>query len=68
MELVATIRDDSGQSVGSVIVAPKTFGTLSEGFFGQRKIAWDGARYQVQVQLVRINSKPEAEAEAAPEA
>jgi len=66
MELIATVRDDAGEAVGSVIVAPKVFGSGSDGYFGQRKMDWNGARWQVQVQLVRIHSK--AEAEAAPEA
>lgn len=70
MDLIATVRTDSGDSVGSVIVAPKAFDSGSLGYFGQRKMEWEGARYQVQVQLVRIGSKAEtqAEQEAAPDA
>lgn len=70
MDLIATVRTDSGDTVGSVIVPPKAFGSGSLGYFGQRKLEWEGARYQVQVQLVRIGSKaePQAEQEAAPDA
>jgi len=72
MELIGTIRTDAGEAVGSVIVAPKAFDSGSDGFFGQRKLEWEGARYQVQMQLVRIGSKEEnnaeANTEAAPEA
>jgi hypothetical protein len=62
MELIATIRTDSGDSVGSVIAPAKVFGSGSDGYFGQRKLTWNGAKYQAQVQLVRIGSKDEAEA------
>lgn len=65
MELLATLRTDSGESVGSVIVPEKAFDSGSEGFFGQRKLEWNGARWQIQVQAVRIGSKLEAQEAAA---
>jgi len=70
MDLIATVRTDSGDSVGSVIVPEKAFASGSAGYFGQRKLEWAGERWQVQVQLVRIGSKaePQAEQEAAPDA
>ena len=63
MELLATIRQDDGEAIGSVLVSPKTFGSGSDGFFGVRKFTWAGARWQAQVQLVRIGSKGEAKPE-----
>ena len=68
MDLVATIRDDTGQSVGAVVVPAKHFDSGSDGWFGQRKVRWNDVRYQIQVQVVRIGSAKEnaeaAEAEA----
>jgi hypothetical protein len=42
----------------------KLFKTGSRGFFGMGKIQIGEKRYQVQVQLVEIGSKPKAEEEA----
>jgi hypothetical protein len=56
------IKQD-GQQVGELMAAAKTFKTGSRGFFGMGKIQIDDKRYQVQVQLVEIGSKPKAEAE-----
>jgi hypothetical protein len=39
----------------------KTFKTGSRGFYGNGKIAINEKRYQVQVQLVEIGSKPKAD-------
>lgn len=55
--LTATIRDDNGVAVGVVILAEKTFGSGSRGFFGQAKLEMAGVRYQAQVQAVEIHSK-----------
>ena len=51
------------QSVGILNAAEKVFKTGSRGFFGMGKILIDGKRYQAQVQLVEIGSKPKAEEE-----
>lgn len=50
-----------GQSVGVLMAEEKTFKTGSRGFFGMGKIPIGDKRYQVQVQLVEIGSKPKAE-------
>ena len=46
------------ESVGILTAAEKAFKTGSRGFFGMGKIQIDEKRYQVQVQLVEIGSKP----------
>ena len=54
-------KDD--QAVGILTAAEKVFKTGSRGFFGMGKIQIEEKRYQVQVQLVEIGSKPKAEEE-----
>lgn len=44
--------------VGILQAAEKIFKTGSRGFFGMGKIQIGEKRYQVQVQLVEIGSKP----------
>jgi hypothetical protein len=51
------------QAVGVLTAAEKVFKTGSRGFYGMGKIQIDEKRYQVQVQLVEIGSKPKTEAE-----
>jgi hypothetical protein len=54
------IKQDS-QAVGILSAAEKTFKTGSRGYFGMGKIQIGEKRYQVQVQLVEIGSKPKGE-------
>ena len=61
MFIVAELKTDSGQLVTVLTVPPKEFKTGSRGFFGNGKVEVDGKRYQVQIQLVEIGSKKEAE-------
>ncbi len=58
--LTVEIKQD-GQVVGMMMAEEKTFKTGSRGFYGNGKIAIGEKRYQVQVQLVEIGSKPKAE-------
>jgi hypothetical protein len=51
------IKQDS-ELVGSLAAAEKAFKTGSRGYFGMGKIAIGEKRYQVQIQLVEIGSKP----------
>ena len=61
--LTVTLRDErDGQLVGAVVAVPKTFRTGSDGFYGTGKVTIGGERYQVNVQAVRIGSKPDAQA------
>ena len=47
--------------VGILQAAEKLFKTGSRGFFGMGKIQIGEKRYQVQVQLVEIGSKPKTD-------
>lgn len=53
-----------GQQVGLMTADPKEFKTGSKGYFGMGKIQIGEKRYQVQVQLVEIGSKPKVETES----
>jgi len=50
--------------VGMLTAVEKVFKTGSRGFFGMGKIQIGEKRYQVQVQLVEIGSKPKMEEKA----
>ena len=50
--------------VGLMTATEKLFKTGSRGFFGMGKIQIGEKRYQVQVQLVEIGSKPKPEEKA----
>lgn len=50
--------------VGMLTAEQKLFKTGSRGFFGMGKIQIGEKRYQVQVQLVEIGSKPKLEEKA----
>jgi len=58
--ITVEIKKDN-QMVGILTATEKVFKTGSRGFFGMGKIQIDEKRYQVQVQLVEIGSKPKAE-------
>jgi hypothetical protein len=57
MILDLLIKDESGETVGKLVLLPKEFKTGSKGFFVQDKLTVAGKRYQVQCQLVEIGSK-----------
>ena len=50
--------------VGLMTAIEKQFKTGSRGYFGMGKIQIGEKRYQVQVQLVEIGSKPKTEEKA----
>jgi hypothetical protein len=50
--------------VGTLAAMEKLFKTGSRGFFGMAKIQIGEKRYQVQVQMVEIGSKPKPEEKA----
>jgi hypothetical protein len=52
-------KDD--QAISVITASEKVFKTGSRGFFGMGKIQIENKRYQVQVQLVEIGSKPKTE-------
>jgi len=55
---------DNDKVVGMLTADEKLFKTGSRGFFGMGKIQIGEKRYQVQVQLVEIGSKPKMEEKA----
>ena len=61
--ITVEIKQDS-QPVGVLTAAEKVFKTGSRGFFGMGKLQIGEKRYQVQVQLVEIGSKPKDVASA----
>ncbi|MCX6079010.1 MAG: hypothetical protein NTW32_05700 [Chloroflexi bacterium] len=60
--LIVEIKDGE-KKVAELSAAEKVFKTGSKGFFGMSKIQIGEKRYQVQVQMVEIGSKPKAEGE-----
>ena len=58
--LSVEIKKD-GNVVGLMMAEEKIFKTGSRGFFGTGKMQIGEKRYQVQVQLVEIGSKPKPE-------
>ena len=61
--LTVEIKDNE-KVVGLLTAEEKLFKTGSRGFFGMGKIQIGEKRYQVQVQLVEIGSKPKPEEKA----
>ena len=58
--IVIDIKEND--KVVAMMQAPeKVFKTGSKGYFGMGKIEINGKRYQVQVQMVEIGSKPNPE-------
>ena len=55
--ITVEIKKDN-QVISIMTAAEKVFKTGSRGFFGMGKIQIDEKRYQIQVQLVEIGSKP----------
>ncbi len=52
---------ENDKVVGSLSAPEKAFKTGSRGYFGMGKIQIGEKRYQVQVQIVEIGSKPKVE-------
>lgn len=60
--LSVEIREND--KVVGLVAAEKLFKTGSRGYFGMGKIQIGEKRYQVQVQMVEIGSKPKMEEKA----
>ena len=60
MFLTAETWTVDGQSLGVLVLQPKTFHSGKAGYHGQGKLTLDGRRYQAQTQLVAIASKSDA--------
>ncbi len=64
MNIIVELKTDAGQLIGLMTVPPKDFKTGSKGYFTSGKVEVEGKRYQVQVQLVEIGSRPTEKTEA----
>ncbi len=63
MLVIAELKTETGQTLGVLNLPPKLFKTGSRGFYANTKLEVDGKRYQVQIQMVEIGSKPQETAE-----
>jgi hypothetical protein len=61
MNIIIELKTDDGKVAGTMTAPPKQFKTGSRGFYANGKLEIDGKRYQVQIQLVEIGSKPAEE-------
>ena len=59
--LTCEVRTLAGQSLGVMVLKPKTFSSASRGYHGQGKLDVNGERLQCQCQAVVIGSAPRAE-------
>lgn len=59
MSILAEIKTSEGKVIGTLSLPEKVFKTGSRGFYANGKIEIEGKRYQAQIQLVEIGSKPE---------
>jgi len=64
MFIIAELKNEKGEVVGVLTASPKEFKTGSKGFYANAKAEIEGKRYQVQLQLVEIGSKPKSDADA----
>jgi hypothetical protein len=62
--IIAEIKSADGQVLGTLTLPPKDFKTGSKGFYANGKLEIDGKRYQTQIQLVEIGSKPGSKPDA----
>jgi hypothetical protein len=58
MNLIAELKTDSGETIAVLTITPKDFKTGSRGFYANSKVELGGKRYQAQIQIVEIGSKP----------
>lgn len=61
MFLMAELKNEKGETIGLISLAPKQFKTGSRGYYANTKLEVDGKRYQAQIQLVEIGSKTQVE-------
>jgi hypothetical protein len=59
--IIAELKTENNQLLSVLTVTPKDFKTGSKGFYADQKIEIGGKRYQLQIQLVEIGSKKQAE-------
>lgn len=59
--IIADLKSSEGVVLSTLSVMPKNFKTGSRGFYANQKMEMGGKRYQVQIQMVEIGSKPAKE-------
>ncbi len=59
MVVIAEVKTAEGKLLGTFTLPEKVFKTGSRGYYANGKMEIDGKRYQTQIQLVEIGSKPE---------
>lgn len=62
--MIAVEIKENDKTVGLLTATEKAFKTGSRGYFGTGKVQIGEKRYQVQIQLVEIGSKPKPEESA----
>jgi hypothetical protein len=60
MIILAELKSATGETLAILTLPEKKFKTGSRGYYANGKLEFDGKRYQVQVQMVEIGSKPQA--------
>lgn len=55
--LVASVKDASGNDLGTLILVPKVFSTGNVGWYGTGKFVVEGRPFQGQAQLAAIREK-----------
>jgi hypothetical protein len=58
MVIITELKDENGKILAVLNASTKIFKTGSRGYYTNAKIEIDGKRYQVQIQLVEIGSRP----------
>ena len=58
MNIIVELKTPEGQLIGLMTMPAKDFKTGSKGYFASGKVELDGKRYQTQIQMVEIGSKP----------
>lgn len=57
--LLIKIENEYGQLTGALTAGEGEFSTGSKGYKATGKITYNGKRYQTQINMVEIGSKPE---------
>lgn len=64
MALLIIVKDTDGNVIGELLAKERIFRTGSRGYYANSKLEYGGKRYQAQVQLVEIGSKPSGKKDA----
>ena len=56
--ITGIIKDEEGKEIAMLPMPPKTFSTGSRGYHGTGKVYIAGKKYQGNLMLVEVGSKP----------